>query len=180
MIHNKSYIFAFIILLLSFQIACGQAQNTVKKETDTRLENLKNQADQLIDALNKNDFEEFVEMTHPDAVEKAGGKENLIEMMKQITKENPKIFESFSISIENPTEIVETEGKLFGVVPLKIEGVTHQKHKIVTNDCFVGVSDNKGKSWIFVSGVSFDEIFPSSKAKLKIIKRKTFKDGVEI
>ncbi len=176
---NKfNYNLAFLIILLAVQIACGQ-NTPVTENKDLRVANLKNQADQLIDAWNKNEFEKFADLTHPQVIEKVGGKEKLVLMMKSVSEQSPKIFESFSVSVENPNSLVELEGKLFGVVPIKIEGVTHQKNKVVTNDCFVGVSSDNGTTWKFVSGDKFDEIFPSAKGKLQIIRQRTFVNGKE-
>jgi len=186
MITNKSYIFSFVFLLLAFQIACGQNSNVPKnneekagEKVDSRIDNLKKQADEMIAAFNKSDFNKFVELSHPKVIEKVGGQENLISMMKKVFEDNPKIFESVSASLGNSNVLVESEGLLFGVVPQKIEGITHKKRKIVTNDCVVGVSNDDGKTWKFVSGENFDELFPFSKGKLQIIVRKTFVDGIE-
>ena len=182
MFPNKSYIFSFVFLLLAFQIACGQISNEPKnneEKVDSRIDNLKKQADEMITAFNKSDFDKFVEFTHPKAIEKVGGRENLISMMKKVFEDNPKIFESISAAIGNPDVLVESEGLLFGAVPQKIEGLTHKKRKVVSNDCVVGVSNDGGKTWKFVGGEKFYELFPASKDKVQIITRKTFVDGVE-
>ncbi len=186
MFTNKSYIFSFAFLFLAFQIACGQSSNALKttgekvsEKSDSRIVSLKKQADELIASLNNNDFNKFVEMTHPKVIEVVGGRENLLSMMKKVFEENPKIFESFSASAGNTDSLAESEKLLFGVVPQKIEGTTHNKRKIVVNDCIVGVSNDDGKTWKFVSGEKFDELFPASKDKVQIIVRKTFVDGVE-
>ena len=186
MITKFSYVFTFIVVLFVFQVACGQNkeafsnnQTAVSEKTDSRTDNLKKQADELINALNKNDFNKFVELTHPLVIEKVGSKENLVSMMKAVADQNPKIFETVLVSVSNPTELVETNGQLFGVVPQKIEGTTLAKHKLVQDACVVGVSNDNGKIWKFVSGEKFDELFPSAKDKIKIVPQKTFIDGVE-
>lgn len=180
MFSNKSYFVSFIFLLLAFQIACGQSLNVPKnnERINERVEALKKQADELVTALNKNDFDTFIELTDPKVIEKVGGRENFISIMKKVVANNPKIFESVSTSVGAPNAIVESEGLLFGVVPQKIEGITHKRHKVISNDCVVGVSSDNGKNWKFVSGEKFGEIFPSSKDKLQIITRETFVDGV--
>ena len=185
MIAKYTYISSFVFILLAFQLACGQNQSApnnqekVIEKVDLRIKNLKNQAEQLIEAFNKNDFYKFVELTHPKVIKKVGGRENLVSMMKTVAEQNPKIFESFSASMENPDALVEMDGQLFGVVPQKIEGITLGKHKVITDACVVGVSNDNGKTWKFVSGEKFDELFPSLKGKLQIIAQKTFVDGVE-
>ena len=182
----KYYIVTFSLLLLVSQTACGQIQNAPNSEkdeivqkVDSRIENLKKQADDLVDAVNKGDFDRFIELTHPQVIKKVGGRENLISIMKKVFDQNPKIFESFSASAGIPNMLVESEELLFGVVPQKIEGITHKKHKVISNDCVVGVSNDDGKTWKFVSGEKFDEIFPLSKSKIQIVARKTFVDGIE-
>lgn len=147
------------------------------KEFFKRNFSLKKQANELYAAFDKNDFDKFVEQTHPKVIEKVGGRENLVLMMKKVAEQNPKIFETFSTSVGNPQSLVEAEGLLFGVVPQKIEGITHEKHKIVQKACVVGVSNDQGKTWKFVSGEKFDELFPTLKGKLQIIPQKTFADG---
>ncbi len=186
MFTKKSYIFSFVFLLLAFQIACGQSSITSKnhkekavEKVDLRIENLKKQADELVGALNKNDFDKFIELTHPQVIKEVGGRENLISMMKGISDQNPKIFESVLASVGNPDVLVESERLLFGVVPQKIEGTTHKNRKVVVNGCVVGISNDNGRTWKFVSGEKFDEIFPFAKGKLQIIVRKTFVDGIE-
>ena len=174
-----NYNLVLFVILLSFQIACGQNQNIGKTETDLIFENLQGQGNELIEAMNKGDFNRFVELTHPIAVEKFGGKKKLIAVMKETFDESPKNFKSFSISMENPTDLIKSEGKLFGIIPLKMEGITHANQKIITSDCFVGISSDKGNNWLFISGEGAGEAFPSSKHKLKIIVRKTYINGVE-
>jgi hypothetical protein len=147
------------------------------KEFFKRNFSLKKQANELYAAFDKNDFDKFVELTHPKVIEKVGGRENLVLMMKKVAEQNPKIFETFSTSVGNPQSLVKAEGLLFGVVPQKIEGITHEKHKIVQKACVVGVSNDQGKTWKFVSGEKFDALFPTLKGKLQIIPQKTFADG---
>lgn len=186
MIIRISYIFFFVFGLLAFQATFGQSQNTPDKhqkpsgeKIDSRVDNLQKQASELFAAFDKNDFDKFVGLTHPKVIEKVGGRANLISMMKSVAEQTPKIFETFSTSIGNPLALVEADGQLFGVVPQKVTGTTYEKHKIIVDSCVVGVSDDKGKTWKFVSGEKFDELFPSLKGKLQIVTKKTFIDGVE-
>ncbi|MGI8556420.1 MAG: hypothetical protein ACR2LT_08715 [Pyrinomonadaceae bacterium] len=185
MVTKIFYIFFFAFVLLASQSTFGQGQNTSDNQkssgekVDSRIDNLKKQASELLAALDKHDFGQFVELPHPTVPEKVGGRATLISIVKSVAEQTPKIFETFSTSVGNPGALVEADGQLFGVVPQIIAGTTYEKHKIVIDSCIVGVSDDKGKTWKFVSGGKFDEIFPSLKGKLQIVTKKTFIDGVE-
>lgn len=186
MITKFSFIFTFFFVLFACQIACGQNENAkinnqskVSEKADLRIENLEKQANELYAAFDKNDFDKFAELTHPKVIEKVGGRENMISMMKTVAEQNPKIFETFSTSVGTPSELVEAENLLFGVVPQKSEGMTYGKRKVTQDACVVGVSNDSGKTWKFVSGEKFNELFPSVKGKIQIIPQKTFVDGIE-
>ncbi len=179
-----SYILAFI--LTSISIAFGQqtindqtVQTKQIEKTDVRLQNLKKQAELLVETQRKNDFEKSIKLTHPLVIDKVGGNEKLNSMIRRVNEQIPVVFESYSLTVEDPTVLVESKEELFGVVPLKAEGVTHQKNKIVSNDCMVGVSGDNGTTWKFVSGEKFEEFFPSAKGKIQIIKQKIFVNGIE-
>lgn len=182
-----SHIFLFIFVLFAFQIACGQNQSvpdnnnqkTASEKTDWKIDNLKKQASELYAAFDKNDFDKFVELTYPKVIEKVGGRENLISMMKNISDQNPKIFQSFSSSVDNPSQLVEIDNQLFGVVPIKLEGTTYKNNKIVTLGSVIGISTDNGKTWKFVNGSKFKELFPNAADKVQIPKDMTLGNGKE-
>lgn len=178
MFYFKHQILTIIFLFLAVQITSGQSQ-VVTEIRDVRLENLKKQAELLVEAQNKNDFAKAIELTHPQVIEKVGGKEKLISIIRQVNEQIPKFFESYSLTLENPTVLVELKEKLFGVVPLKVEAITRQKNKVFSTDSIIGVSSDNGTTWKFVRGETFDELFPFAKGKIQIIKQKIFVNGIE-
>jgi hypothetical protein len=100
-------------------------------------------------------------------------------MMRKVADQTPQVFESVSMSHSGPGKLVEINKQLLAVIPHKLEGITHSKRKIVQEGCVVGISDDNGRTWKFVGGEKFDELFPALAGKLQVIKERTFIDGVE-
>ena len=186
MTERLSYIFAFI--LLTFSIACGQPIETVPsseaasqpKKADIRIENLKKQATEMYETLNgSGDFEKMADLTHPKAFEIAGSRENYIAYMRKGFQMTKEIFESFSWTIGTPSNLVEIDGQLFGIVPRTLSGVTVKKTKTIQEGSIIGVSTDNGKTWKFVNGTNFKVFFPAYVDKISIPEQVTYVDGIK-
>lgn len=156
----------------------GQSVQNIVTNDDERIVSLRNFARTALEALDKGEFEKFADLTYPVVVEKVGRK-TIISMMKQVMDENAKVFETFALRMSEPGTITAIDDQLFGVVPFRLEGTTFEQHKVVTYSCMVGVSNNKGKNWTFVSCEKFDAVFRNARGKVTIPKERMTVDGIE-
>jgi hypothetical protein len=184
MVSNKSYIVSLIFLLLAFQIACGQCQSGENfrhnSKTDKRSQNAKRQAEEMFEiVIKKGNYNKIADYTPAQAFEFVGGREKYIEILTQTYKFTAEYFESLTWTIGEPQNLTEIDNDLFIVIPRTLNGISPQKTKVVQKGSMVGISIDKGKTWKFVNGKSFDKIFSSLDSKIQIPKEQTFIDGVE-
>lgn len=162
----------------------GYAQSSLKAsdaviQTDKRIVVLANSAQELLSAFEKGDFEKFADMISPVVTKKIEGRKNLVSAMKKLAEQNTKIFRSFGSTMGEPWPPVADHQQLFAVVPFQLRGVTFKNHEVITNSCFVGISNDNGVIWKFASCERFNALFPSVAGKLSLPKETTAVDGVE-
>ena len=168
-----------IVALLVFYVACGR-QNTPqsaasKNSVVPRYPSLKTQADELNQASLKGDDARAADLTYPKLIEVMGGREQYIRNLQAVREEmQSEKFSVLSATIEEPTDVVEVEKQLYAIVPLTMrmkvpEGV------LVGRSSMIGVSNDGGKNWTFVTGnrdqlkgEALKILFPSAADKLKI------------
>ncbi len=151
--YKLAYIIGIAVLLLT-ETASGQIQRTEdssvvrsKELRDERIENLRKAAEELIQAMNKSEFEKFADFTLPEVIDKSGGRERFVSIFRQTFDETNKSFDSVSIKPQDPGKLVEFENKLFGIVPFRIEGIIAQNKNIVVSlSSVVGVSRDNGSN----------------------------------
>lgn len=158
---------ALVVLLCSGW--CATADETDIKKTAKSL------CTEISTATLKSDFKKIVELTHPKLVEKMGGEEKAIKAMaagfEQIKKAGVSVK---SIDVGEPSNVVASKEELYLYVPLLIEMASTQG-KLRQKSFVVGVSLDKGKSWLFVNGdLDMDtvkEILPNLPETLKLPER---------
>jgi hypothetical protein len=111
----------------------------------------KAKAEEVQTAVIKGDFEKVADLTHPKAIELFGGKEKMIAAMTKLRKEieaKGGVFKSGKIS--EPSDPIKMGKQVYVLVPTE-EEVTIPKARIITKSSMVGVSEDGGKSWVFVA-----------------------------
>jgi hypothetical protein len=125
---------------------------------------IREQARQLSEAVARGDFETAADMTYPKVITLAGGRAKLIALMRaaleSAAEEDMKILPG---TIGEPSEAMTQGANMFVVVPITSEFAT-SKGKLVGKSYLLGVSSDKGRTWSFVQGGSFDD--PKFRAQL--------------
>jgi len=164
----------------------GSAQSSLKPrasdaviQSDKRIVVLTNSAKELLIAFEKRDFEKFADMISPIVPQTIGGRKNLISAMKNLAEQNTTIFRYLEYTMEEPGPLVANQENLFAVVPFRLKGITFKNHEVITNSCFVGISNDDGVIWKFASCQRFNTLFPAVASKLSLPKETTAIDGTE-
>lgn len=107
---------------------------------------------EISNATIKNDFKRIVELTHPNLIEKMGGKDKAIKAMadgfEQIKTAGVAIN---TITTGDASDVVAAKDELYLYVPITIE-MSSKAGKLRQQSYVIGVSTDKGKSWLFVNG----------------------------
>jgi hypothetical protein len=113
---------------------------------------IKAQAQEIHDAMSKDDFTKIADLTYPALVKEMGGREKMIAVMEAgIKKMKAGGFGYIPSTVEEPSEIVKGGDELFVIVPYELkmkipDGTMRQKTYLI------GISGDEGKSWTFLSG----------------------------
>jgi hypothetical protein len=152
-----------VLLIIACLPAAGQDQN----------ENLIRLANESGEAMVKGDFARLVELTYPKLVAFAGGREKMIAFLeKDVRESKSQGMEILSMVASNPIQL-ETVGKeTFAIVPIVLR-MRVPKGTLLGKSFMIGITENSGKTWTFVSGDSSNPkmmkaLFPEAADKLKI------------
>lgn len=190
----KFFTFVFVLMLFAIQTACGQSQststNSVSKNSkieqssqvnsDKRIENLKNQAGEFLQASFGGDLEKLSKFIYFPKDIAANDKPERIKNFKE-TNANKLIQEAnelkaqgfeFEPIIEEPQEIVKAKNQLFSLVP--ISTITRNKgNRCDGKDFLLGISQDNGENWAFFKGndgfqKQFELLFSEATKKIKL------------
>jgi hypothetical protein len=174
----KTLLVALLALLL-LQFGCGR-QNTTStggstSSSEKRFPNLTVQADQFNQASLTADDDRLVELTYPKLIELMGGREEFLANADAIRAEmESQQLRVLSATAEDPRDIFEVNNQIYAIVPVRMrmrapEGV------LVGRSFMVGVSEDRGANWKFVSAGSgqldseqLKLLFPAAAEKLQI------------
>lgn len=171
-------LFSKFLMPFLFGVAClGVAGQSKVPKTAT--ENLQKASAIAIDAFSRNEYEKFADLVDPVTMRRVGGRTRIVEMMKQVSADSLKAFRTYRIVGGEPQAIVDAKTHLLAIVPMRIEGTTPKDNVIVVEDCFLGMSPDRGTTWRFANCSTFAEVHPRLKSKISIPKTKTSVDGVE-
>ena len=113
---------------------------------------LKKQAQELADAFVAGNFERMADLTHPALVEMIGGKDKMVEGLKQeMGGAGAEGFRVLPMPVGEPKRVVKSGDYLLAGVPVTMrvkmaDGVFAQRIS------YLGVSRDGGQTWTFVSG----------------------------
>lgn len=174
---------ATLTLLLAFQFGCNRqsANQTGNQNSDTNTAvqkyfgKIKAQAETLNQASIRGDYATAADLTHPKLIEFVGGREQYMAMLNDTRAEMlAEQVQLLSATVDPPTQILEAGNQIHAVVPvtwrMKVtDGV------LVGRAYMIGVSEDRGENWKFVSapGEQLDPqqlkaLFPAAADKLQI------------
>jgi hypothetical protein len=179
---KNTYITLFVLLLF-IQVGFAQkrsgkiqpkkstANASVEDDSLLRLA-VKIKVEEAGKALFAGDYENLFNLTHPKVQQIMGGRDKFIAHMSQEMKAMEADGLKFAAMETNePERIVKVGNQMFAIVPIKLRLQTPKG--IFVQEAFdVGVSDNKGKTWLLIGGSgnggkeSFRRLFPMAADKL--------------
>jgi hypothetical protein len=125
---------------------------------------IKERADEICKLMLKGDHARFVELTHPAAVKEAGGRDKLIERLKDAAKElKSKGIEVLAIKAGDPAESATAGGDRYVVVPYETE-LKVLGSKTTAKSFLLAISEDAGKTWTFVDGAGLRD--PAKRKRL--------------
>lgn len=176
------YLIIFCIVV-STPITYGQNQpKNVETKSPTKTEEkkaeypkLKAQAEDVAKATLDGNFGKVVDYTHPKITEKLGGKEKMVAFLKRDSQQmQTDGFEIVSVEIGEIKQVENVENELFALVPMKMT-IKAPNGKGVSESSVIGISNDNGENWKFISGVSqdrFKTVFPKAAEKIQIPEEK--------
>lgn len=109
---------------------------------------IKQQANLMVQAFLKKDFEKFSTYTYPKIIELFGGKEKYIQFLEQLMSgPDAPVFLKFSIG--EPSKIIDTGNELQVIVPQTSE-IQLPDGILVSNSSLIALSEDNGKHWYFI------------------------------
>jgi hypothetical protein len=168
-----------LITLLALQFGCGRqntpSAGTADSSAGRQYKNLKIQADQLNQASLTGDDERVVALTYPKLLDLMGGREEFLANAGAIRSEmESQQLRVLSASAQDSKDIIEVNNRIYAIVPVSMrmkapEGV------LVGRTFMIGVSEDRGENWRFVSAGSgqldpeqLKLLFPDAADKLRV------------
>lgn len=149
------HIFVFLVLI-GLVASCSRC-NPGDLSQDVELkENIMRDAEGLKSAIIINDYDKVATYSHPLVLASIGGINTLKDAMKDMTE----VLKSQGTTIEDiqfgeVQQLISHKGEYQGVMTQKMITKTGGEEK-VSEDVLLLVSDNRGKSWYFVSTAGRD------------------------
>ena len=164
--------------LLVFQLGCARQNTSSSGSTAAsagRYTNLKAQADQLNQASLTGDDDRVINLTYPKLIELMGGREEFLANSDAIRSEiESQKLQVLSATAEDPKDIIEVNNQIYAIVPVSMRMKTPEG-VLVGRSYMIGVSDDRGQTWKFVSAGSgqldpdqLKTLFPAAADKLQI------------
>lgn len=146
------------------------------KSADDIDQTIYDQALVMSEAYNSEDWNTVVKYTYPELVRKMGGKETMINVLREgMKKMNAEGAAIIKVEIEHPKEKVKTKKYFYAIVQQKLTikvpgGLLHQKAHLL------GISSDEGKNWTFLDTTKLDKkklqrLLPDWKDEIKIPSR---------
>jgi hypothetical protein len=167
-ITTKNYKIYLVVLVIIFAIVSllrykntsqkNNSNNFVTQPTslnfssggDTAVEVLKTQAEEMGQALVEGDYDTYITYIDPKVVEYAGGKNNLIKILKL---DNPEAYKLLSFSFGGVSKIIKSKGELQATIPQTVVVLVNDAGmtgRLLTKSTLIAISGDEGKHWLFV------------------------------
>lgn len=138
-------------------------------------ERIKQQAQELCDAMLSANFAKAAELTYPKLIDLMGGRTKFIaavrEAMGQLQSEQ---FRVESVTVGEPRDLIQVKAEKYVIVPTTMK-MKVPEGLLVGEAFMIGISSDGGHNWTFVDsgGRSMDKtrlkiLFPSAAEKLRL------------
>ena len=151
------------------------AKAVVDEKPKSDYPSLKTQAEEVGKVTINGNFEKLVDLTHPVIVEKLGGEDKMVAF---ISKDSQQMKADgillLAMEVGQPSQIEKIEKQVFALLPIKMTMKTPEG-KFLGESALVGISDDDGKSWKFISSIDqarFNSVFPKAGEKIKMPEEK--------
>jgi hypothetical protein len=133
--------------LLSFSIQAQESKEALSKK-----------AEQYAKAVKKQDFEKVLDLTHPKVLEQFGGKRKMLKAAEyDAVQTKQKGFKIKDVELSEPLVAMDTNGVRFCAVPIRVT-MSGPYGKVFSEAGLLGISENEGKDWLFVSLAQIDMV----------------------
>lgn len=144
-------------------------------QSEVDLEKLKQQAQELSDAMINGNFNRAADLTFPTLIRLMGGRERFMVTAERMMKETQGTqFRILSVVVGEPRDVEKIGREHFAIVPTKMR-IKVPDGLLIGEGFMIGISNDGGKNWTFVdSGQSTDKtklstLFgPAAAQKLRI------------
>jgi hypothetical protein len=160
-----------IVAAMLFQVVLIAQTATFAESMDNLIQK---KAQHCADALVQQKHEVFSACTYPLVVEKTGGRDRMIKILKEGSRDMQRKGVSFeSAVIDLPIETKEINQALYAIVPQHIV-MNSPAAKLYMDSHLIGVSKDKGKTWYFLDASKLqdqqmlEQVLPGLSGKLKI------------
>ncbi len=160
-----------------FSIVCLVACLALTAGADEQTAQIKADAQKCAEAAVKGDYDSMVKYTHPRVVEKMGGKDKMVEVVKKSMAQMQQQGAEFSgASVGEPESPKKIGAFLTCKVPehvvIKIGG-----GKLESDSTLLGISEDGGKKWTFIDlgplkKEAFAMLFPELADKIELPEKK--------
>lgn len=161
-----------LILSLIFTVSLVAQEAEVVEETQGEKALLKG-AESYARALEKNDFEKQLELTHPKVVQHYGGVAKMLAAAEREAAQSKRAgFELSEAALADPLPGKAVGNMYYRCVPIRIT-VEGPFGEIYSQSGLLGLSSDQGKTWTFVSLAQIEmavllEIFPELPRELEM------------
>ena len=141
----------------------------------THTERIKQQAQELCDAMLSADYDKAVKLTYPKLVELMGGRTNFIAAVRNAMSQTQSAqFRIESVTVGEPRDLIQVKTEKYVIVPTTMK-MKVPEGLLVGEAFMIGISSDGGRNWTFVDsgGRSMDKtqlmvLFPSAAEKLRL------------
>jgi hypothetical protein len=157
-------------LFITLLAAAASAQEGLGEAASKQLQA---QAEECGNAFIKGEYGRLVDCTLPKLVELVGGREKMVELVRRdVEQGKAEGFEPLSSTHSAPTQVLRVGGQTYAVLPYKLR-VRAPKEILVSDSFMIGVSNDGGQTWKFLSADSADDarlkvLIPDAAGKLKL------------
>ena len=165
-----------IFLTLVFLVLSTTANSPFLPQTEVNQEKLKQQAQELSDAVLNSNFARAADLTFPKLVRLLGGRAQYMATLEKGMKEvQSDRFRISSIVVGEPRDILKVNRNYYAIVPNTMR-MQVSEGELVGEGFMIGISTDGGQNWTFVDSgsrsmdkTSLATLFgPKAAAKLRI------------
>lgn len=173
---KKSFGKIFIVLTLISQFACGGLETNqnaanfgrdrVFPSPEKEYAELTIYLNEYVSAQNRKDEEKIFSLTYPKVIEIEGGRQSFLDKINGSLNSA----KDFAYLAGKPAQIIDTEGKIFAVIPVSTKQRVADGWKF-SREVVIAVSEDKGRGWTFADVTDLEKrklIFPTAIDKLQI------------